>query len=63
MWWGVIMVLLIIFLTIFPQAAQSEVASGGQVLFVLPKKLADIPPIVHGMPQPTEDIMEKIKFL
>ena len=52
------------------QAALSEVAStlflplgkGGQVLFVLPKKLDDVPH-VHGMPEPTEDLMKKIKFL
>ena len=40
----------------------SEVASGGQVIFICPKKLDDVPP-VHGMPEPTEDLMEKIKFL
>ena len=44
------------------QAALSEVASGGQVLLVLPKKLDDVPH-VHGMPEPTEDLMKKIKFL
>ncbi|XP_071531691.1 uncharacterized protein [Panulirus ornatus] len=45
------------------QAAVTEGAAGGQVLFVAPKKLDHLPPSVHGMPQPSSSAMNNIQFL
>ncbi|XP_053644731.2 uncharacterized protein [Cherax quadricarinatus] len=45
------------------QAAITEGAGGGRVLFVAPKKLDSLPPGVHGMPQASSSAMNNITFL
>ncbi|XP_045599097.2 uncharacterized protein [Procambarus clarkii] len=45
------------------QAAVTEGAGGGQVLFVAPKRLDSLPPSVHGMPRASTSTMNNIKFL
>ncbi|KAG0728121.1 hypothetical protein GWK47_033153 [Chionoecetes opilio] len=45
------------------QAAVSEAAADGQVLFMAPQKLQRLPPGVHGMPTPSSSALENVRFL
>ncbi|XP_050708940.1 uncharacterized protein LOC126993839 [Eriocheir sinensis] len=45
------------------QAAVTEAAADGQVLFIAPKKVDGLPHGVHGMPQPSSSPMESVRFL
>ncbi|KAK4309505.1 hypothetical protein Pmani_018857 [Petrolisthes manimaculis] len=45
------------------QAAVTEAAGDGQVLYIAPKKLLHLPVSVHGMMPPTPRTMQGIKFL
>ncbi|XP_063841431.1 uncharacterized protein LOC135089586 isoform X2 [Scylla paramamosain] len=45
------------------QAAISEAAADGQVLYIAPQKLQGLPPSVDGMPHPSSSFLENVRFL